>query len=240
MTQQMNEALRCGLDTLAESVAEVKPKLRGWMHAATAPLTLAGGIVLVILSPTPSTRVGLGPVQRRALVLFTVSAVYHTGSWSPRVWAFLRRFDHANIFVLIAGSYTPLTLILLEGTQRHDAADDRLGLRSRACSSGCSGPTRRAGCTPRCTSRWAGWPSSSSPRLRAGRLRAARRRRRGPCRGPHRRRWRAVHPRGRRLRLPAPEPPPRWFGFHEVFHTFTILAFVTHYVGISMATYALR
>jgi hemolysin III len=37
-----------------------------------------------------------------------------------------------------------------------------------------------------------------------------------------------------------PNPWPRWFGFHEVFHTFTILAFVTHYVGISLATYSLR
>ncbi len=37
-----------------------------------------------------------------------------------------------------------------------------------------------------------------------------------------------------------PDPSPRWFGFHEVFHTFTILAFVSHYVGVSLATYALR
>ena len=37
-----------------------------------------------------------------------------------------------------------------------------------------------------------------------------------------------------------PDPWPRWFGFHEVFHTFTILAFVTHYVGVSLATYSLR
>jgi hemolysin III len=37
-----------------------------------------------------------------------------------------------------------------------------------------------------------------------------------------------------------PNPWPRWFGFHEVFHTFTILAFVTHYVGVSVATYSLR
>ena len=53
-----------------------------------------------------------------ALLLFTVSAIYHTGTWSPRTWAFLRRFDHSNIFVLIAGSYTPLALILLQGTER--------------------------------------------------------------------------------------------------------------------------
>ncbi len=37
-----------------------------------------------------------------------------------------------------------------------------------------------------------------------------------------------------------PDPWPTWFGFHEVFHTFTILAFVTHYVGVSLATYSLR
>src|SRR5699024_1216321 len=37
-----------------------------------------------------------------------------------------------------------------------------------------------------------------------------------------------------------PNPLPRWFGFHEVFHSFTVLAFVTHYVGVSLATYSLR
>ena len=40
--------------------------------------------------------------------------------------------------------------------------------------------------------------------------------------------------------LKRPNPSPQWFGFHEVFHTFTILAFVTHYVGVSLATYSLR
>ena len=53
-----------------------------------------------------------------ALVLFTVSGIYHRGTWSPRVWRFLRRFDHANIFLLIAGSYTPFTLLLLHGADR--------------------------------------------------------------------------------------------------------------------------
>ncbi len=51
----------------------------------------------------------------------------------------------------------------------------------------------------------------------------------------------ALYTAGRhRLRLQRPDPWPRWFGFHEIFHSFTILAFVTHYVGVSMATYALR
>ena len=52
------------------------------------------------------------------LLLFTVSAVYHRGTWSPRTWSILQRLDHASIFLLIAGSYTPFALVLLEGSAR--------------------------------------------------------------------------------------------------------------------------
>jgi hemolysin III len=240
MTQQMNEALRSGLDTLAEGVAEVKPKLRGWMHLATAPLTLAGGIVLVILSPDATTRWGSALFSASALVLFTVSAIYHTGSWSPRVWTFLRRFDHANIFVLIAGSYTPLTLILLEGTQR-------TMLLTTVWTCALLGVLFRVFWTD--APRWLhtpiyiamGWVAivflpdfaqGASERL-GGDIGTA---------------VMVLIAAGGALYtlggvvygFQRPNPWPRWFGFHEVFHTFTILAFVTHYVGISMATYALR
>jgi len=240
MTQQMNEAIRSGLDTLAESVAEVKPKLRGWIHLATAPLALAGGIVLVIMSPDATTRWGSALFSLSALVLFTVSAVYHTGSWSPRVWAFLRRFDHANIFVLIAGSYTPLTLILLEGTQR-------TVLLSTIWASALLGVLFRVFWTD--APRWLytpiyiamGWVAivflpdfahGAAERLGGDVgtavmvLIAA---------------GGALYTLGGVVYgFQRPNPWPRWFGFHEVFHTFTIVAFVTHYVGISMATYALR
>src|SRR4051812_10263536 len=103
---------------VGETVAEVKPRLRGWLHLASAPLTLAAGIVLVALSPTAGTRVASTVYALSAVLVFTVSAVYHRGHWSPRVHGFLKRFDHANIFLLIAGSYTPFTLVLLQGTQR--------------------------------------------------------------------------------------------------------------------------
>jgi hemolysin III len=240
MTQHMNEALRSGLDSIAESVADVKPKLRGWIHLATAPLALAGGIVLVLLSPDATTRWGSALFSASALVLFTVSAVYHTGSWSPRVWAFLRRFDHANIFVLIAGSYTPLTLILLEGTQR-------TVLLSTIWTTAILGVLFRVFWTD--APRWLytpiyiamGWVAivflpdfaqGASERL-GGNVGTA---------------VMVLIATGGALYtlggvvygLRRPDPWPRWFGFHEVFHTFTILAFLTHYVGISMATYALR
>jgi hemolysin III len=240
MTQHMNEALRSGLDSLAESVAEAKPKLRGWMHLATAPLALAGGIVLIIMSPDATTRWGSALFSASALVLFTVSAVYHTGSWSPRVWAFLRRFDHANIFVLIAGSYTPLTLILLEGTQR-------TVLLATIWASALLGVLFRIFWTD--APRWLytpiyiamGWVAivflpdfahGAAERLGGDVgtavmvLIAA---------------GGALYTLGGVVYgFQRPNPWPRWFGFHEVFHTFTIVAFVTHYVGISMATYALR
>src|SRR5918994_3257253 len=114
----MNDAIRVGLESLSDTFADVKPKLRGWLHLSITPLTLAGGIVLIWLSPTAATRVGSALFAASALLLFTVSAIYHTGTWSPRVWAVLRRLDHANIFLLIAGSYTPFSVILLEGTQQ--------------------------------------------------------------------------------------------------------------------------
>ena len=113
-------------DHVRERMDEVKPKLRGWLHLVTSPLTLAAGIVLVVLSPTATTRVGSAVFASSALLLFTVSAIYHRGTWSPRMWLFLRRFDHANIFLLIAGSYTPFTLLLLRRHRPGRAAERRL------------------------------------------------------------------------------------------------------------------
>src|SRR3546814_4217382 len=68
--------------------------------------------------PTRDTRIASSVFAASALILFTVSAIYHRGTWSPKVWAFLRRFDHANIFVLIAGTYTPMAVLFLHGGAR--------------------------------------------------------------------------------------------------------------------------
>jgi hemolysin III len=111
----MDDSIRTGLEVAA---AVVKPRLRGWLHLATAPLTLAAGVVLVVLSPTATTRLGSAVYAVCSVLLFTVSAIYHRGRWSPRVDAVLRRFDHANIFLFIAGTYTPFSLLLLHGTDR--------------------------------------------------------------------------------------------------------------------------
>jgi len=91
------------------------PRLRGWLHAATAPLALVAGAVLVAGSPDGAPRIGTLVFAVSALVLFSVSATMHRGHWSPRTSLVLRRLDHASIFLLIAGTYTPLCLVPLRG-----------------------------------------------------------------------------------------------------------------------------
>ncbi|MDP5227383.1 MULTISPECIES: hemolysin III family protein [Arthrobacter] len=92
----------------------IKPAWRGWIHAASAPLTLAAGIVLVCLAPTPDRKIASAVYALTGLMLFTVSAVYHRGNWKPRTKAILKRLDHTNIMLVIAGSYTPLSWTLLD------------------------------------------------------------------------------------------------------------------------------
>ncbi len=226
-------------DQIHDRVAEIKPKLRGWLHLATAPLTLAAGIVLVALSPTAVTKIGSAIFTGTALLLFTVSAIYHTGTWSPRVWAFLRRFDHSNIFLLIAGSYTPFALILLEGTERRVLltvvwAGALLGVGFRVFWAGAP----RGLYVPIYIA--LGWAAIFFiPDLLSGALELGV--------GVGVATFVMIVVGGALYTLGGivygfkrPNPWPRWFGFHEVFHSFTILAFIAHYVGVSMATYALR
>lgn len=93
--------------------AVAKPRLRGWIHAVMAPLSLALGIVLVALTPAGAGRWSVAVFAAATVMLFGTSAIYHRGTWGPRGEAVLRRLDHANIFLVIAGTYTPLAVLLL-------------------------------------------------------------------------------------------------------------------------------
>ncbi len=89
-----------------------KPAMRGWIHAVAAPLSLAAGIVLICLAQGAGLKWACAVFMTASLVLFTNSACYHLGDWSPRVTDVLRRIDHVNIFLLIAGTYTPVSFAL--------------------------------------------------------------------------------------------------------------------------------
>ncbi len=233
------ERARHGVDHLGEVLAEAKPRLRGWLHLGTAPLTLIAGIALVLLSPTSGTRAANAIFCGTGVLLFSVSAVYHTGTWSPPTWRLLRRMDHSNIFLLIAGSYTPFSVILLDGLERTVLlvvvwSGAILGVLFRVFWTGAP--------------RWLyvpiylalGWaavffiPSffDGALDLDVGLGVAA---------------FVLILVGGGLYTvggvvygLKKPNPWPRWFGFHEIFHTFTIVAFAAHYVGVSLATYSLR
>ncbi len=93
----------------------VKPRLRGWIHAATAPLALSACITLTALAPTAPLAWACAVYLTCSLLLFANSGVYHIGNghWPQRVSRTLQRLDHANIYLLIAGTYTPLSVALL-------------------------------------------------------------------------------------------------------------------------------
>jgi len=93
--------------------AELKPTWRGWIHAGTFPLTVVAGVVLLVLAKGAAATWSSLVFVVSSLLLFGVSALYHRIAWKPRSKLLLKRFDHANIFLLIAGSYTPITVLAL-------------------------------------------------------------------------------------------------------------------------------
>lgn len=92
-----------------------KPAGRGILHLIATPLAVAFCIILIVFSQSTAEVVGAIVFLVASLLLFGFSAAYHLGNWSPKVLGIMRKVDHANIFVLIAGTYTPITLSLLEG-----------------------------------------------------------------------------------------------------------------------------
>jgi len=90
------------------------PKLRGVVHLVMSPISLVTGIVLITLASEFAGRITLGVFTLTAVTLFTCSALYHRVGWSKKYKAVWRRIDHANIPILIAGTYTPFAIFLLE------------------------------------------------------------------------------------------------------------------------------
>ncbi|WP_275675241.1 PAQR family membrane homeostasis protein TrhA [Streptomyces sp. MUM 178J] len=207
----------------------LKPRLRGWLHAGMFPAVVVAGLVLTALADTTRARIACAIYVLTACLLFGVSALYHRGNWGPRAEAVLRRLDHANIFLIIAGTYTPLTVLLLpDSTGR--------------------------------TLLWAVWVAAVAGIAFRVFWVGAPRWLYTPCyiaMG-----WAAVFFLPEFMRaggiavlvlvivggvlysaggviygIKRPNPSPRWFGFHEVFHSFTLAAFVVHYVGISLVAY---
>jgi hemolysin III len=93
-----------------------KPRLRGRLHQGAFVASIPAGLLLVLLAPDARARVATAIYALTLIGLFGVSAAYHLGDWSEEAYVRMRRLDHAMIFVLIAGTYTPFCLLVLQGT----------------------------------------------------------------------------------------------------------------------------
>ncbi|MET9880111.1 hemolysin III family protein [Actinacidiphila glaucinigra] len=209
------------------AAAAIKPRMRGWLHAGVFPLALVGGIVLIAVSRSAAAVAACSVYALSACLLFGTSAVYHRGMWGPRGEVVLRRLDHANIFLIIVGTYTPLAVLLLPAGQQ-------LVLLAVVWAGAVAGIAFRMLWIG--APRWLytpcyialGWvaafylPDFARTGgtavvvlvITGGLLYTA---------------GAVVYG------LKRPDPSPAWFGFHEVFHALTIAAFTAHYTAIVLA-----
>lgn len=204
-----------------------KPLMRGWLHLVMTPIAFLAGIALIVIAPTLTGRIGGAVWLLAAVELFGVSALYHRGNWGARTQLMLRRLDHANIFVFIAASYTPLALALLNP-------------QGAAILLWIIWLTALAGVffnlvwitSPRwlhtllylvmgwAALGWIGefWVNASLPvflLITLGGL---------------------VYSGGAVVyALKRPDPSPRYFGYHEIFHACTIAAAACHFAAIAVA-----
>ncbi|GAA2091268.1 PAQR family membrane homeostasis protein TrhA [Actinomadura alba] len=208
---------------------QAKPRLRGWLHMGAFPAVVVAGFALVALGPTLQSRLSAVVYALTSALLFGVSGIYHRGRSSGPVVEVLRRLDHANIYLIIAGTYTPFAVLALDGATR-------AVVLSAVWSGALAGVVFRV--------IWLGAPRWLYTSFYIGLG------------------WVAVFvmPQfvsgagvaatvlvivggalysagGVVYALRRPDPSPRWFGFHEVFHACTLAAYVAQYVAVSLVVH---
>ena len=207
----------------------LKPRLRGVSHQYAFAIAVVAGAVLAVVAPDGSARVAVGIYAASLCAMFGASALYHRIDWPPARRRLMRKLDHAMIFVLVAGTYTPFGLLVVNE-----------GLGTAILVIAWAGAAAGVVLTIAWVSapRWLtaavyialGWISvAAMPQIidRAGvgavlLLGAG---------GVLYTAGAVVYARQR------PDPAPAGFGYHEIFHLFVIAAAVTHYAAI--AAYAL-
>lgn len=216
-------------EVLEKAVEATKPKLRGWLHLGAFPTVMVAGFVLVAFGPTLQSRIGAAIYALTSGLLFGVSAAYHRSDLGPRAHEALRRLDHANIYLIIAGTYTPFALLALEGGLR-------VGILTGIWAGALAGAIFQTVWIS--APRWLstalyiglGWVAILAlPQFFSGAGIAA-----------------TIliiiggalySAGGVIYALKRPDPSPLWFGFHEVFHAFTLAAYVAQYLAVWLVVY---
>lgn len=202
---------------------EQKPSWRGWIHTGVLPIAVLGGIILLVVAEGLVAKVAAAVFFTGSVLLFGTSAIYHRFNWGPKAKLALKRVDHANIFLLIAGSYTPITLLALP-------QDKGLILIIAIWSVALLGIGFRVFWIG--APRWLyviiyiamGWAAVVFlPELLAANFAMMLLILIGGL----------LYTLGAVVyALKKPNPFPGHFGFHEIFHTFTVLAFLCHWTAV--------
>jgi hemolysin III len=219
---------------LSASLAEaapplVKPRLRGRLHQWGFLASIVTGTLLVALAPTGRARGAALVYAVSVSVLFGTSALYHRRNWSARRRSLMQRLDHAMILVLIAGSYTPVVVLMLPSSATRWTLE-------LIWSGTAVGVALRLLWAP--IPRWAMIPPyllvSSVALLALPQLFAAA----GAFPLVLMLGGGVIYLVGAViLALRRPDPRPEVFGYHEVFHLLTLVAGVAVYVLNSIAVY---
>jgi hemolysin III len=201
---------------------DLVPRLRGVSHAVAFLIALAAAALIVVLAPGGAATGALAVYGAGLVALFGGSALYHRWPGPPRFKPLLRRIDHSTIFVFIAASYTPIALLLIHGALAWV-------LLAGAWTGALAGVAFSLG-----------WADAPRPLAAATYLALG---------------WLAVIALPQLLNDPMalvllgaggllysvgaivyarqrPDPWPRTFGFHEVFHALVIAAATLHYVAM--------
>jgi hemolysin III len=211
-----------------------KPRMRGWLHAYAAGVAVVCGIVLCSLA---AGRPGWGPLvscvvySLTVVALFGTSALYHRRVWSERGYKIMRRLDHSMIFVFIAGTYTPFSVLLLTG-------NTRVAILVTVWAGAVLGVAMKMA-TAMSRQRWLsaplyialGWVAIAvlPDLLHTGGVAALVLVLAGG----------AFYTMGAIFyALRRPNPWPRVFGHHELFHACTLVAAICHHIAIYFALYA--
>jgi hemolysin III len=206
-----------------DQTKDIKPTWRGWIHAGVLPIVIAAGIVLIVLADGVAAKVTGAVFYASSILLFGNSALYHRFNWKPKTKLALKRIDHANIFLLIAGSYTPITWLALE-------REKAILLLAIIWGTAILGIGFRIFWIT--APRWLyvpiyvgmGWGAMAfiADFMNANAAMMILILVGGLC-----------YTVGAVVYgLKKPNPFPGKFGFHEIFHTFTVLAFMCHWTGI--------
>lgn len=97
------------------TLGRMRNPVRGIMDATAAVVALIGGVILVVTAPSPTTRLSVAVFAAGLIGLYTTSSLYHSIPWSERWRGRMQRTDHSMIFVLIAATYTPVTVLTTDG-----------------------------------------------------------------------------------------------------------------------------